>query len=321
MAIIVDPDQLDREQVVFGTATQQISVYPVGNQVLADQVDGATTAAGDAFVGSGFTGGMVGDILILKNGDDAAHYIIATFTDANNITVTDIDNNAVSFTTTESSLTYRVAEPVGGIIADGVTLQALYSFGKEEWRDDLINVGGDDLIKHEFPFEAITSESFEVGGTAQHADWNWANEYSRKKVRTGGWAEKNTAANLNAEWTSVVTLGDLDADTQVYFQQTSVTTAPVDFDFLGPVNEGINVFTDPTPDNRTFLKIFARKKARTYSQVEIDDIGVTTIQPIVNRFPLAHTADTAILASDAEVLGAAPFRTQTDLEAQADGVT
>jgi len=212
-----------------------------------------------------------------------------------------------------------------GDIADGVTLQAVYSYGKEEWRDDSIEAGtsnteyNDDLIKHQFPFEAITSEQFEVGGGAAHDDWNWFNNYSRKKVRTGGWAEKVSATAFDlARETGIITLGSLDTDTQVYYQQTSATTTPVNFTFLGTINEAVRIYydaaADDSPDNdyTTYLKLFARKKGKTYVQSEIADIGVTTIQTIVNRFPLAHATDTAITSTDGEVLGSSPYRDVTE---------
>lgn len=206
-----------------------------------------------------------------------------------------------------------------GDIADGITLQAAYSFGKEEWRNDVDLDGAnynDDLIKHEFPFEAITSEQFEIGGGTAHANWNWFNDYSRKKVRTGGWAEKTTVSAINdlAQETGIVTLGSLDIDTQVYYQQTSATTTPANFTFLGAVNEAVRIYYDAnqdgTPDNNytTYLKLFARKKGKTYVQSEIADIGVSTIQTIVNRFPLAHADDAAIANTDAEILGTSPWR-------------
>lgn len=210
-----------------------------------------------------------------------------------------------------------------GVIADGATLQTYYSYGKEEWRLDSIQNDDlnanydadeytDDLIRHEFPFEAITSEQFEVGGGTSHTDWVWFNGYSRKKVRTGGWAVKNTATTTTFEYTGIVTLGNLDSDTQVYYQNADAA-APINFTFLGVVNEPILTFTDGGDDDRAFLKLFARKKARTYAGSEIGDIGVASIQTIVNRFPLAHAIDTAIVADDSNILGIAPFRNGHDV--------
>ena len=61
-----------------------------------------------------------------------------------------------------------------GDVSDGITLQGIYSFGKEEWRvdsliTDLTPEYNDDLIRHQFPYETITSEQFETGGGTSHA--------------------------------------------------------------------------------------------------------------------------------------------------------
>jgi len=223
-----------------------------------------------------------------------------------------------------------------GDVLDGITLQGIYSFGKEEWRvdtliTDLTPEYNDDLIRHQFPYETITSEQFETGGGTTHDNWNWFNSYSRKKVRTAGWAEKTDVGtgDLGRE-TGIITLGSLDADAQVYYQQTSVVTAAADFTFLGPVNETLTIYTDASADNTpaagddltTFLKLFVRKKGRSYSGSQISDIGVATIQTIVNRFPLAHTVDTGITLTDGNLLGAAPYSFATApvaLDSGADG--
>ena len=50
----------------------------------------------------------------------------------------------------------------GNLSDDGATLQAVYSFCKEEWKDD------PDLIKLPFPMEAITEAKFDlING------WDW----------------------------------------------------------------------------------------------------------------------------------------------------
>ena len=219
-----------------------------------------------------------------------------------------------------------------GDLADGVTLQAVYSYGKEQWRDDEIETGSsntnynDDLIRHQFPYEAITSEQFEIGGGAAHDDWGWFDIYSRKKIRTGGWAEKTTVSATNdlERQTGIITLGSLDTDTQVYYQQTSATTAPTNFTFLGTINEAIQIYLDTNQDGSadndftTYLKLFARKKGKTYVQSEIADIGVTTIQTIVNRFPLAHATDTAITSTDGQILGTSPYRAVANIALTGD---
>jgi len=432
MAIVTDPDLLTRESVIFGTETQQVSVYPVGD---TQRGDTSPEFANDAWISNtsnitratgAWTGVVNGDVVCVLQGGDAGHYYVnnnisttsidltriidgnagdttSTGLTTNDITVqnanTHTGNDSLEITAhglvTGDAFIVDNATPPGGLtdkdvvyvivndanfirlaasyddalantditlttvgtgdtdyhervpvtvftngasaveqisgantsgdatgdLIDGVTLQAVYSFGKEEWRADSIEVGAsntsynDDLIRHQFPYEAITSEQFEIGGGTAHDDWNWFDAYSRKKVRTGGWAEKiSTSAFDLARETGIVTLGSLDSDTQVYYQQTSATTAPVNFTFLGTINEAVRIYYDaaaddsPDDDFTTYLKLFARKKGKTYVQSEIADIGVTTIQTIVNRFPLAHATDAAIANTDGEILGVTPWR-------------
>lgn len=434
MAVIVDPDNLTRFDVIFGTFSQSISVYPVGatqrNSTVA-YIDGWVDTTGTLERGASWAGSVAaGDVACVMNTTNAKHYYVNAVS-TTTLTLTDVDDgtagaatanllvgtktftapgdvatdvltvtghgyvtgdqvvindngntaptglthgtvyyvirltvNTISLATsyalalagTAASITAttgtgainiedRVVVAVFtngastseqilgldtsgdglGVIADGVTMQTVYSYGKEEWRLDSIqndDFNGnydadayfDDLIRHPYPFESITSEQFEIGGGSGHEDWTWANEYTRKKVRTAGWAEKNTAGTTLEEWTGVVTLGSLDSDAQVYYQTDTATTAPTDFTFLGTVNESVKVFdTSPAINTKTYLKLFARKKARTYAQSEISDIGVTTIQTIVNRFPLSHATDAGITNNDGDILGLAPFRAAHDV--------
>jgi hypothetical protein len=329
MAIIVDPDNLDREQVIFGTNPQTMSIRDVGALVhaSASSITGVTSAAAptqfkDPTGGFSTWGVTSGHFLVLKNGAQAAHIQVSALVNASTLEMAS-DDAFTGFTADASGLVYRIALASGGSVADGVTEQAAYSFAKEEWRTDTYaTVLADDLIRHELPFEGITSEQFEIGGGAAHADWNWFNQYTRKKIRTGGWAEKNTAASTLAEWAGVITLGAADTDAQIYYQQVSAQNAPVDFTFTGAVNESIQTLEQDVSDFRTYLKLFLRKKGKTYGGSEIADIGVTSLNTIVNRFPLTHIADTAIVQNDAAVLASATFRQTVSVFVQrTDGST
>ena len=297
----------------------------------------------------------------------------------------------------------------GGTVADGVSMQALYSFLKEEWRT-LSDTDMPDLIKFTFPLESITREQFEIGGPT-HSNWDFADSTTRNLLRTGGWTSLNTNNTVLDIYPGIITLGSLDADTQVYFiQENTFTATPTDFVLTGPVNQALNALTvtggfdankepigqvadttnalvtttgianplsftapstidggsatnfvtlgysvgskiqivgaedasnigiftvativnnagtndrltvvstslttstgddtsailSPITDNRDILKLFARKKARTYVDAELADIGVTTIESIVNRFPLAHVTDPAITLNDGSLAG------------------
>lgn len=316
MPIIVDPDNLDRVQVIFGTTNRKISLYPVGTlrNASSTDIDGQTTSGTANFTDSNATfttwGVSPGDVLCIFTKEDAGHYTIQSVNSQTQLTVATTES-FTTFSTTNTGLVYDIRLASGGSIVDGVTLQCLYSFSKEEWKSDSALYGGDDLIRHEFPFEPITSEQFELGGGSAHDNWEFFNLYTRKKIRTGGWEKKNTSSSSINSYTGIVTLGSLDSDAQVYYQQTSSITTPTNFTFLGPVNESILV-KDNTPfDSTGFLKLFVRKKGRTYAGSQIGDIGVSTIQTIVNRFPLAHSVDAAISAKDAQILGSSTWRNQT----------
>lgn len=338
MAIVVDPDNADRNQVIFGSINRLISIFPVGSLIdtSATGTVGITTGSTTTFTDSTQTfvtqGVAAGDILCIFDGADAGHYTIDNIPEEGRIIVTSASWDGHNLKPTGSQtftgatgILYAVRDPLTGSVNDGISKQALYSFSKEEWRVDS-NIAGlagytDDLIRHEFPYEAITSEQFEIGGGTSHQSWSYFNDFTRKKIRTGGWADLLTDSSTLEEWTGIISLGSLDTDTQAYYQPLSASADPVDFDFLGVVNESIEVLSG-TFDTRTFLKLFARKKARTYDGSELSDIGVTTISTIVNRFPMTHATDPAITALDGAISGTSPFRVPgANIESGAAGST
>ena len=201
--------------------------------------------------------------------------------------------------------------PSGNLVAaDGVTLQALYSFLKEEWKTDT------NLIKYEFPMEAITSEQFEFinGWTLTDATVN-----SRKYVRTGGWAEKNTSNVVISQYMSVITLGTFASAGHTAYYAWDGDTAKTDFTFSGPVNEAIQIYSDPNGDGSTAdgfnytstnLTVYIRPapsgtsgsvEGYTYDLSTTTAIGATTVTYQAYRFPLSSTIDLDIELTDAEV--------------------
>ncbi len=87
--------------------------------------------------------------------------------------ITDPDdlNQATEVVISTGSKTIQLIE-AGNLSSDGVTLQCLYSFLKEEWKDDAA------LIPFSFPIEAITSKSFDfLDG------WVLSDNTSKKLIR------------------------------------------------------------------------------------------------------------------------------------------
>jgi len=182
---------------------------------------------------------------------------------------------------------------------NGVTGQALYSFFKEEWRINAENFGAesppnaDYLIKHPFPMLPLTREQYEFGNNgSQFNGWLPSNDTTRQFLRTCGWAEYDAAATLLREYAGVITLGGPNDSDQVYYENQVAT--PTDFVYPGPVNEAIQIYGNADNGNftrKTLFNVYVREAGLTYNRSSIGDIGVTTMETIVNRFPLAVSTD------------------------------
>lgn len=181
----------------------------------------------------------------------------------------------------------------GNLSTDGVTLQSLYSFCKEEWKTDST------LIKFPFPLEAITPEQFElING------WDFKDTTTKNLIRDAGWALKNTSGVSLEEYIGFVTLGSVGVNDQIYYQLTNATTDPTDIVLTGPANQAIKVYGDGTHgdfDSRSYLKCFVREYQMLYAQSQLSDIGVTTVTYQVYRFPLANSSDLKITHDDGTV--------------------
>lgn len=197
----------------------------------------------------------------------------------------------------------------GTVTKDGVTLKALYSFLKDRWKADA------DLIKFPFPMTPITDEQFEFTNgwnlnTTVLGNNNGESQVTNQLIRTGGWAVKlNAAANDSERWTSIITLGTLDVNDQVYYRQVDdiTTDNTVNFTLTGPVNQAVQFYRNDNPgvDNDTDdaneynysneLTVYVRTWEKTYSQTNLADIGVTTLNSQAYRFPLTNAADVKIV--------------------------
>ena len=134
--------------------------------------------------------------------------------------------------------------PLSRIDSDGATLQAIYSFFKEEWKADAA------LIPHPFPMIAITPEQFEFIN-----DWEPNDNTTRLRLKTAGWREIDELDNLKKEYFGVITLGSFaEATDQGYYQQgadPSDTTAATNFDRPDAVNEPVLSYEEIVPVDET----------------------------------------------------------------------
>ena len=197
----------------------------------------------------------------------------------------------------------------GDLTTDGVTMKCLYSFLKEEWKDDAA------LIKFEFPMEPLGDEQYDL-----KYGWNFADNTTRQLIRTSGWACKNVAGNITEMWAGIITLGSLESNDQVYYQQTS-GGATSDIVLTGPVNQAVQILSDPNGDGsyadgfdrRTYMKLFVREWQQTYAQSQLSDIGFSSLTYQAYRFPLSSAADLKVTHTESNVNTTAPY-TGIDIE-------
>ena len=218
--------------------------------------------------------------------------------------ITDPDNlnQGTELTLDTSALTIAL-NVTGNLSDDGVTGQALYSFLKEEWKTD------SSLIPYPFPIVSITPEQFEF-----IAGWKPANDTTRNLMRSCGWREIAANSAVNREYMGIITLGGIDSSDTAYYA-FSTDAGKTDFSFAGPVNQGIQTFGDAANgnfDNRTdSLTTYIRIQGKIYGSSTSGSIGLTDLNYIANRFPLAESVNGKITASDATIAADAPYTGMT----------
>jgi len=218
------------------------------------------------------------------------------------------------------------AAPKGPTLDEtGVTLQALYSFLKQEWKDD---PNSKSLIAYPFPLVAITPEQFEW-----RYGWSPADDSSRSLLRTAGWREFHTDdTTLKRQYIGTISLGNIDGDQNqdgagdqdfvyyAFFDSANGTSkaGPFDYNFPGEVNQAVLTYKDSDANGTSeldyrgdILRLFIRQEGKTYDQTDTVDIGLsagTTLPYNAQRFPLVEGNDLKITGaggvSDATIVAA-----------------
>lgn len=191
--------------------------------------------------------------------------------------------------------------------SNGVSFQALYSFTKEEWKND------NNLVKFAFPFISITTEQFEL-----ISGWNFSGSLSdvsasQYLVRDGGWAVVNTAGSNTEEWMNLTTLGAFNADTDQAYYYQELNGSIDDTIYPAAVNQGIRLYASASDDGqnydyRTFFKIYLREQGKTYGFYDLlTEQNLTTLTYRKFALPLTNAVDLNISATDDEITGSAPY--------------
>ncbi|MGL4998020.1 MAG: hypothetical protein ACRC5T_03550 [Cetobacterium sp.] len=205
--------------------------------------------------------------------------------------------------TAAQTFTLNVA---GTLVAkDGVTLQALYSKFVDLWTTSAYN-------KFAFPMYTIDAKSgqyqFGTDG-ATYSGWKPANDATRQMLRDGGWSEFSAAGVLNRQYVGIVSLGDVNAGAQLYYQRVDGGTA-TDFTFDDAANEGIQVYGDATNgsfDTRTYFKAYVREYAKKYDDSILGDTGQTATGAYTVNMLVSNEDDLKIQDTDGNVAANLPY--------------
>lgn len=174
----------------------------------------------------------------------------------------------------------------------GVTMQAVYSFLKEEWKTDAA------LNKFKFPLKSFTKNEFQwING------WAPADAQTRELFRDAGWAE--TVGTENGDlYAGMISLGafDADADQGYYGNVVGFDQATTNFDKTGNVNEAVLVFDASGPDFTGYFKAFLREQGKTYDSYNLlTEQGIAALEATLYRFPLSNGTDLSITTADAAI--------------------
>ena len=230
---------------------------------------------------------------------------MATITDP-----TDFQAGNVVISTTNKTIQLATG---GNLSAAGATggasLQAVYSYLKEQWKSD------NTLIPYPFPLEAITPEKFDwING------WLPADATTRGLIRSAGWQETDPAGSgeVTAQYMNVISLGSLEAGATPYYQFGSAASQP--FTYGDEINEAVKIYEDTngdgTPDfdyrTSTSFKVFCREQGKTYASSNNTAIGATVLDYQAYRYPLSNAVDLKITNSDAYITASVAITAGTE---------
>ncbi len=201
----------------------------------------------------------------------------------------------IVFDTTAKTIQLLIA---GNLSNDGVSIQCIYSFCKEEWKTDAT------LIKHPFPLKPIDGPS---GTQFDLIDgWSWKDTTTTGLIRDGGWALKDSSGVSEEEWMNITSLGSFNAGTDNAYYTQGDLDSPTDITLAGEVNQAIKVYGDSSHGNfdyRDNFIMYLREEAKTYDSYDLltaQNISALTYKKYA--LPLSNASDAIkVTHTDAQV--------------------
>ena len=215
----------------------------------------------------------------------------------------DVTNGIIEIITVEEQATIDMTQHGGGAADpnplsedDGIRLEALYAFERQERRTDEVLRQYDYFFTGTFKFggayEIVNNRKFydtATGGV------NSLTGDDRFKLRGSGWIERNVAGAIGRIYYGNKSLGAILALSQPYYQLVD-GGVPVNYDKDGPVDEAIQVYGDiavdtntTTFDTRTFLTLKVRTFGQNYDEKGLVDSGVAEMGGYFTGFALGET--------------------------------
>lgn len=176
----------------------------------------------------------------------------------------------------------------------GVTLQALYSFLKEEWKTDAA------LNKFKFPLKMFTkTDGIFING------WDFADATSRNLVRDAGWEEIT-----GDQYAGIVSLGNFDATgDQAWYQHViGYDATTLNFNKTGNLNEAVQI-DGFTGYFKAFLRIASGTgTGKLYSEYNLlTEQTISALEPVLYKLPLSNSTDLKINETDANIDANTPY--------------
>lgn len=199
---------------------------------------------------------------------------------------------------------------------DGVKLEALYAFEREQRQSDENLRKFDPYFEGSFKFAGayniINSRKF-----ATDTD-DGAPGDDRVKIRGSGWRELASDGGIDRIYYGNASLGNIEAASVPYYQLSQFGTT-VNYDKVGPIDEAIQVLgnTGNTPsdagagnfDTRTFEALSVRTYGFNYDRKVLADSGVSQMDGYSTGFALGETTHATTNTTDhplASVYNATP---------------
>ena len=192
----------------------------------------------------------------------------------------------------------------GNLVAkDGVSWQALYSKLVDLWTSSTYN----DFSFPAYALDVLSGQYLLGTDGATPNGWTFSNDASRGYMRDGGWSEFNAAGTLARQYVGIISLGDVSASAQLYYQKTS-SAAAVDFLYTDETNQGVQVYGDiaadastTTFDSRTFFKGYVREYQKKYKDSVLADTGKTGTGAYIVNLLLSNETDLDITVADGSI--------------------